>query len=109
MVVMTGDAPMGFIATTLPKEIPVLRIDGWFLQPRDGTRLTRDMMRRVNAHLRGGGDLYLMADATDMGRARDALSRLSPGHPLARMPAIRYKHPRHLPMVPARQEELITP
>ena len=74
MVVMTGDAPMGFIATTLPKEIPVLRIDGWFLQPRDGTRLTREMMRRVNAHLRNGGDLYLMADATDMGRARDALS-----------------------------------
>ena len=28
MVVMTGDAPMGFIATTLPPQIPVLRIDG---------------------------------------------------------------------------------
>jgi hypothetical protein len=32
------------------------------------------MKARVNAHLRAGGDLYLMADATDMGRARDALS-----------------------------------
>lgn len=74
MVVMTGDAPMGFIATTLPKQIAVLRIDGWFLQPRDGTKLTRQMMARVNAHLRTGGDLYLMADATDMGRARDALT-----------------------------------
>ena len=41
MVVMTGDAPMGFIATTLPPQIPVLRIDGWMVQPRDGTRLTR--------------------------------------------------------------------
>ena len=38
MVVMTGDAPMGFIATTLPPQIPVLRIDGWMVQPRDGTR-----------------------------------------------------------------------
>ena len=74
MVVMTGDAPMGFIATTLPPQIPVLRIDGWMVQPRDGTRLTRDMMHRVAAHLQSGGDLYLVADAGDMGRARDALA-----------------------------------
>jgi hypothetical protein len=74
MVVMTGDAPMGFIATTLPKQIPVLRIDGWMVQPRDGTKITKDMMRRVSAHLAGGGDLYLIADAGDMGRAHDALA-----------------------------------
>jgi hypothetical protein len=74
MVVMTGDAPMGFIATTLPPQIPVLRIDGWMVQPRDGTRLTREMMRRVASHLASGGDLYLIADAGDMGRARDALA-----------------------------------
>jgi len=74
MVVMTGDTPMGFIATTLPRQIPVLRIDGWMVQPRDGTRLTRDMKRRVAAHLQSGGDLYLIADAGDMGRARDALA-----------------------------------
>ena len=43
MVVMTGDAPMGFIATTLPPHIPVLRIDGWMVQPNDGTQLTKDM------------------------------------------------------------------
>jgi len=74
MVVMTGDAPMGFIATTLPRQIPVLRIDGWMVQPRDGTLLTREMMRRVAAHLGAGGDLYLIAAAGDMGRARDALA-----------------------------------
>ncbi|MES2472657.1 MAG: hypothetical protein V4601_07430 [Pseudomonadota bacterium] len=73
MVVMTGDAPLGFIATTLPPAIPVLRIDGWFLQPRDGTKLTREMKRRVGAHLGKGGDVYLIADATDMTRAKDAL------------------------------------
>ena len=74
MVVMTGDAPMGFIATTLPPQIPVLRIDGWMVQPRDGTKLTKDMKRRVADHLNKGGDLYLIADAGDMARARNALA-----------------------------------
>jgi hypothetical protein len=74
IVLMTGDAPMGFIATTLPPKIAVLRIDGWMVQPRDGTKITRDMMRRVSAHLAGGGDLYLIADAGDMSRAHDALA-----------------------------------
>lgn len=74
MVVMTGDAPMGFIATTLPPQIPVLRIDGWMVQPRDGTLLTRQMKSRVAAHLNHGGDLYLIADAGDMTRAHDALA-----------------------------------
>lgn len=74
MVLMTGDAPMGFIATTLPSQIPVLRIDGWMVEPRDGTLITREMMRRVRAHLAAGGDLYLIADAGDMVRAHDALA-----------------------------------
>jgi hypothetical protein len=74
MVVMTGDAPMGFIAPSLPHQIPILRVDGWMVQPKDGTLLTKEMRRRVAAHLREGGDLYLIADATDMGRARDALA-----------------------------------
>ncbi len=74
MVVMTGDAPMGFIATTLPPQIPVLRIDGWMVQPRDGTKLTKDMKRRVAEHLNKGGDLYLIAEASDMARARNALA-----------------------------------
>lgn len=74
MVVMTGDAPMGFITPSLPPQIPVLRIDGWMVQPRDGTGITRDMMRRVAHHVRDGKPLYLLADATDMGRARAALA-----------------------------------
>ena len=74
MVVMTGDAPMGFIVTQLPPQIPVLRIDGWMVQPRDGTQITASMKGRVGRHVRLGGDLYLIADATDMSRARDALS-----------------------------------
>ena len=74
MVLMTGDTPMGFIVPSLPHRIPVLRIDGWMVQPKDGTRLTRNMRARVAAQLRSGGDLYLLSDATDMGRARDALA-----------------------------------
>ena len=74
MVLMTGDAPMGFIVPSLPHQIPVLRIDGWMVQPKDGTLLTRQMRQRVAAQLGKGGDLYLIADATDMGRARDALA-----------------------------------
>ena len=74
MVVMTGDAPMGFIATALPPQIPVLRIDGWMVQPRDGTRMTADMKRRVARQLASGGDLYLIADRDDMARAHDALA-----------------------------------
>jgi hypothetical protein len=74
MVLMTGDAPMGFIVTQLPPQIPVLRIDGWMVQPRDGTLITRDMKKRVARHLQQGGDLYLIADTGDMDRARAALA-----------------------------------
>jgi hypothetical protein len=74
MVLMTGDAPLGFIVPSLPHQIPVLRIDGWMVQPRDGTLLTRRMRRRVAAHLAAHEPLYLIAAATDMTRARDALA-----------------------------------
>jgi hypothetical protein len=73
-VLMTGDAPMGFIATQLPPQIPVLRIDGWMVVPRDQTEMNRQMKARVISHLKAGGDLYLIADATEIARARDALA-----------------------------------
>ena len=70
MVVMTGDAPLGFIAPSLPPEVPVLLIDGWMMQPEDGSFLTREMKRRVGAHK---GALFLISDAYDMGRASAAI------------------------------------
>lgn len=70
MVVMTGDAPLGFIAPSLPPQVPVLRIDGWMMQPEDGSYLTQEMRRRVAAHK---GSLFLIADAYDMGRASAAV------------------------------------
>jgi hypothetical protein len=106
MVVMTGDAPLGFIATTLPPQIPVLRIDGWMVQPRDGSGLTNSMKHRVAVHMGSGGDLYLIAAAGDMGPRPRCTGRLPPAHPLARVPAIRYKPDWHLSMVPVVQEVL---
>ena len=70
MIVMTGNDPLGFIAPELPPRIPILRIDGWMLQPKDGSGLTKVMHRRVAAFK---GDLYLLADANNMIRAHDAL------------------------------------
>jgi len=70
MVVMTGDAPLGFLAPALPPQIPVLRIDGWMMQPEDGSFLTAEMRRRVGAHK---GPLFLISDAFDMGRASAAV------------------------------------
>jgi hypothetical protein len=70
LVVMTGDAPLGFLATALPPEVPVLRIDGWMMQPEDGSYLTHEMRRRVATHK---GALFLIADAYDMGRASAAV------------------------------------
>ena len=71
MVVMTGDGPLGFLAPSLPPAIPVLRIDGWMMQPRDGSYLTAEMKRRVAAHK---GPIFLIADAYDMGRATAAVA-----------------------------------
>jgi hypothetical protein len=71
MVVMTGDAPLGFISPSLPPAVPVLRIDGWMMQPRDGSYLTREMRRRVAAHK---GPIFLISDAYDMGRASAAIT-----------------------------------
>jgi hypothetical protein len=73
IILMTGDGPLGFLAPSIPHQIPLLRIDGWMLQPRDGTLLTRQMKGRVASHLKHKGVLYLIADAFDMTRAHDAL------------------------------------
>jgi len=73
MVLLTGNGPLGFIAPSFPRNIALLRIDGWMVQPQDGTRLTRTMKNRVVGHLAHGGDLYVLSDAYDMGRTRDAL------------------------------------
>ena len=106
MVVMTGDAPMGFIATTLPPQIPVLRIDGWMVQPRDGT--APDPADDAPGGGASGGGRRPLSDrrCRRHGPCARCAGRLPARHPLAGVPAIRYKPDRHLSMVPAGEEKL---
>lgn len=71
MILMTGEAPMGYLVPALPHQIPVLRIDGWLIQPQDGSRLTAEAKARVAAFK---GDLYLIANPYEINRARAALA-----------------------------------
>ncbi|MGH6877440.1 MAG: hypothetical protein ACREHV_08695 [Rhizomicrobium sp.] len=71
MILMTGEAPLGYLAPSLPPQIPLLRIDGWLIQPQDGSRLTAVTRKRVAAFR---GDLFVIADAGEIMRSRDALA-----------------------------------
>ncbi|HEY2071254.1 MAG TPA: hypothetical protein VGG48_16980 [Rhizomicrobium sp.] len=71
MVLMTGNAPMGFLAPSLPPQVPIIRIDGWMIQPKDGSRLTARAKARVGAFK---GDLYVIFDAYEVARGIDALA-----------------------------------
>jgi hypothetical protein len=71
MILMTGEAPLGYLVPSLPAQIPILRIDGWLIQPQDGSRMTAETRRRVDAFR---GDLFVIADAGEIARSRDALA-----------------------------------
>jgi hypothetical protein len=71
MILMTGEAPMGYLAPELPPQVPVLRIDGWMIQPADGSKLTAATRARVDGFK---GDLYVIANEYEVGRAGDALA-----------------------------------
>jgi hypothetical protein len=71
MILMTGEAPLGYLVPSLPQTIPVLRIDGWLIQPQDGSRLTAEARRRVDSF---SGDLFVIADAGELARSHDALA-----------------------------------
>ena len=73
LIVMTGNSPLGFLAPLIPHQIPILRIDGWMMQPQDGTLLTKRMRGEVRAYVKKKGDIYLLADHYDMARAREAV------------------------------------
>ncbi|HEY2034904.1 MAG TPA: hypothetical protein VGH02_14580 [Rhizomicrobium sp.] len=70
MILMAGEAPMGYLVRSLPHQIPVLRIDGWMITPQDGSRLTASTKKRVQYFK---GDLYLIAEEYEIGRASEAL------------------------------------
>jgi len=70
MILMTGETPMGYLAPSLPPQIPILRIDGWMIRPDDGSRLTAETRRRVEAFK---GDVYVIFNSFEAARNRDAL------------------------------------
>ncbi|HWD26509.1 MAG TPA: hypothetical protein VG387_05050 [Rhizomicrobium sp.] len=74
MVLLTGNGPLGFIAPSFPRKVQLLRIDGWMVQPQDGTKLTKMMKGRVFEWIDKKRDLYVLSDAYDMGRTRDSLT-----------------------------------
>jgi hypothetical protein len=71
MLLMTGEAPLGYIAPLLPPQIPILRIDGWMIQPQDGSKLTAAARARVNAFK---GDIYVLSNEFELQRTDDALA-----------------------------------
>ncbi|HEY7977219.1 MAG TPA: hypothetical protein VID67_03425 [Rhizomicrobium sp.] len=70
LILMAGEAPMGYLVPSLPHQIPVLRIDGWMITPQDGSKLTASTKKRVNAFK---GEIYLIAEEYEIGRAAEAL------------------------------------
>ena len=70
MILMTGETPMGYLVPSLPQQIPVQRIDGWMIQPDDGSKLTAETRKRVEAF---EGDLYVIFNGYEAARNRDAL------------------------------------
>jgi hypothetical protein len=69
MILMTGEQPMAYLIPSLPAAIPVLRIDGLMAGPLDGSAMTADMRRRVQAHR---GDLFLLSEVHEDQAAQDA-------------------------------------
>ena len=70
MILMTGETPMGYFAPSFPPVIPLLRIDGWMIQPDDGSKLTAATRRRVESYR---GDLYVVFNGFEAVRNREAL------------------------------------
>ena len=70
MMLMTGNEPMGYLAPSIPHEIPIVRIDGWMIQPDDGSLLTAETRKRVEAFR---GELFVIFSDAEAARNRDAL------------------------------------
>lgn len=70
MILMTGESPSGFLAPSFPAQIPIIRIDGWMMAPKDRSHLTAETKARVAAF---HGDLYVVFNTFEAPRNKDAL------------------------------------
>jgi hypothetical protein len=73
MILMTGYEPMAYIIPSLPASIPVLRIQGWLVEPGDGSGLSEVMRERVAAYT---GELFLLASPLEREEALKATAAL---------------------------------
>lgn len=71
MILMVGLEPLSYVIPSLPPEMPVLRLQGYFTDPKDDTGMNRLIRARLAAH---AGPLYLLSAAWD----RDAVNTVLP-------------------------------
>lgn len=70
MILMVGLEPLSYILPSLPPEMPVLRLQGYFTDPKDGTGMNRLIRERLAAHQ---GPLYLLSAAWDREAVKEVL------------------------------------
>jgi len=103
MILIGGAEPLGYVVPFFPKEIPFLRIEGWFVGPTAPPNRHIDTMReRINAHR---GPLYaLYRDLYETQRMEDALRpfglTLRRGQCVFLKPQIDRTHPERLAFCP---------
>jgi hypothetical protein len=71
MILMVGLEPLSYVIPSLPPEMPVVRLQGYFTDPRDDTGMNRLIRARLAAHQ---GPLYLLSAAWD----KDAVKAVLP-------------------------------
>lgn len=76
MILMVGLEPLSYVIPSLPPEMPVVRLQGYFTDPKDDTGMNRLIRERLAAH---EGPFYLLSAAWD----RDAATAVLPQFGLA--------------------------
>ncbi|MBX7199032.1 MAG: hypothetical protein K1X51_06605 [Rhodospirillaceae bacterium] len=62
MILMVGLEPLSYVIPSLPPEMPVVRLQGYFTDPKDDTGMNRLIRERLAAHQ---GSFYLLSAAWD--------------------------------------------
>ncbi len=70
MVLMVGLEPLSYVIPSLPPEMPVIRLQGYFTDPKDDTGMNRLIRERLAAH---NGPLILLVAAWDWDAAKVVL------------------------------------
>ncbi len=70
MILMAGLEPLSYVIPSLPPEMTVLRLQGYFTDPKDDTGMNRLIRARLAAH---DGPLYILVAAWDWDTAKGVL------------------------------------